>query len=91
MTSDERRREELEASVALGETSLWIYALAEEAESLEDLSRLAQVLSTEVEERLEDNSQAVPLSARRALEALEARAASSPHTFPGLLALGGRG
>jgi len=31
VTPDEHRRKELEASVALGETSLWIYALAARA------------------------------------------------------------
>jgi hypothetical protein len=64
-------RKELEASAALGETSLWIQALAEEAESEEELTHLAQVLSTEVGAFLADSSQPVPLSARRALEALE--------------------
>ena len=83
---DGARKKELEAAVALGETSLWIFALAEEAADLSEISHLTRVLSEEVGAFLEDSSQAVPLSARRALEALEARAAEiegNRHIIPG--------
>jgi hypothetical protein len=54
-------RKELEASATLGETSLWIEALAGESE--EEIARLTRVLSTEIDRSLEDSSQAVPLPA----------------------------
>ena len=47
---DDAHRAELEASASLGETSLWIEALAEEAD-----------LNTEVDRFLANSSQAVPL------------------------------
>lgn len=47
---DDERKKELEASASLGETSLWIEALAEEAD-----------LNTGVDRFLADSSQAVPL------------------------------
>jgi hypothetical protein len=40
------RRKELETSVALGETSLWIHSLAEEAEIREEVTQLVRVLNT---------------------------------------------
>jgi len=56
---DDAHRAELEASASLGETSLWIEALAEEVE--DEVLRLARVLNTEVNRFIADSSQAVPL------------------------------
>jgi len=46
MNEAEKHRNELEASASLGETSLWIEALAEEAESREEGSGRTRPLST---------------------------------------------
>ena len=59
MTDDKRR--ELEASASLGETSLWIEALAEDATDEQEVMHLARILNTEIEAFLADSSQAVPL------------------------------
>jgi hypothetical protein len=51
---DDKRKAELEAHASLGETSLWIEALAEDAES-EEVEHLTGVLNTEVGRFLEDS------------------------------------
>jgi len=67
-------KRELEAFASLGEVAMWVTALSSDAENLEEISNLRRVLSEELDYFLADSSQAVPLSARRALEALEQRA-----------------
>jgi len=58
MTDDDQR--ELEANASLGETRLWIEALAEDAQDADEIGHLSQVLNTEAYRFLEDSTQAVP-------------------------------
>jgi len=57
---NDKQRAEQGASVSLGETRLWIEALAEDAQYAHEVGHLAQVLNTEVYRVLEDSTQANP-------------------------------
>jgi hypothetical protein len=66
----ERHKDEVEAYAALGELSVWVSALSEDANA-DELQGLGRALSDEVDRFLATTDKPVPLSARSALHALE--------------------
>ena len=69
----EKRSREFRANMALSETCLWLEALAEDSDSVDELEGLAATLNEQLDWFLSESSMPVPQIARKTLKALERR------------------